>query len=548
MENEKKDTIASNARIVPSDPGHMPTIPEREKSDEEKAFDKIWRDYINDPQNRIYLRVQKKDLDRKAFRQKILDDAEKRGVSMEAATYVADDIDKALFGFDIIDDLVSHDDSVSDIRLVSENDIRIKRFGKRLPALDKFGRPLRFESKEAYIRFIEHITTRNNTNTAISNAAQVFTDKDSSENSILRFSLVSDLVNTNDRPTLLIRKILKHKKTMDRLVREKYMTPEQRTWITNRWTSGHSFLICGPNGSGKTTLINAVLDVTPKDRSCDVIQESEELFCDSHPEMVFRRIVPKRNNSTISYSIVDLGRLALMESFDIIVIGEVKGPEAAQIAYATYTGSQCMTSVHSISAHDGYQKMIDYAMESDSKMTAKQYANQFQAMDTVIYVKDYHVSQIVTAKYNPDTEGYFDFHDVYNEETGVNRIDPDGQERPMSRPEGSKTFVPAVVEPEAKAKEEPNKEEATAPTEEPKQAEEKDKEKSFQEQWMECFGTDPEEFQKMIQSITSDLTTIENDLLELKSQRSAPKEEPKEEEPKKEKKGSPGGSFAMMSF
>lgn len=529
--NEKKDTIAPNARIVPSDPGHMPVIPERKKSDEEKEFDKVWRDYINDPKNRIYLRVQKKDLDRKAFRQKILDDARERNVSMEAATYVADDIDKALFGFDIIDDLVSHDDSVSDIRLVSEDDIRIKRFGKRLPALDKFGRPLRFESKEAYTRFIEHITTRNNTNTAISNAAQVFTDKDSSENSILRFSLVSDLVNTNDRPTLLIRKILKHKKTMDRLVREKYITPEQRTWITKRWTSGHSFLICGPNGSGKTTLINAVLDVTPKDRSCDVIQESEELFCDSHPEMVFRRIVPKRNNSTISYSIVDLGRLALMESFDIIVIGEVKGPEAAQIAYATYTGSQCMTSVHSISAHDGYQKMIDYAMESNSKMTAKQYANQFQAMDTVIYVKDYHVSQIVTAKYNPDTEGYFDFHDVYNEETGVNRIDPFGEERPE--------FVPAVVE-QPKAKEEP--------TEKPKTSTEEPKQKSFQEQWMECFGTDPKEFQEMIQSMTSDLTMIENDLLELKSQRPAPKEEPKEEEPKKEKKGSPGGSFAMMSF
>lgn len=65
---------------------------------------------------------------------------------------------------------------------------------------------------------------------------------------------------------------------------------------------------------------------------------------------------------------------------------------------------------------------------------------------------------------------------------------------------------------------------------------------------MECFGTDPKEFQEMIQSMTSDLTMIENDLLELKSQRPAPKEEPKEEEPKKEKKGSPGGSFAMMSF
>ena len=417
----KEPFLGMDQRSIPSDE-------EQRKESERKEFEKIWRDYIDDPTNRIYIQVQRKTLKRKDFRQKIVEDGKKRGISDDVVKAVADDIDKALWGFDIIDDLINNDDSVSDIRLINENDIRVKKRGKRMAATDKNGDPIRFPSKEAYIRFIEHITTRNNTNTAISNAAQVFTDKDSSENSILRFSLVSDLVNTNDRPTLLIRKILKHKKTFDTLVKDEYMTPAEKIWITNRWLSGHSFLICGPNGSGKTTLINAVLDVTPQNRSCDVIQESEELFCDDHPEMIFRRIVPKKNNSNISYSIVDLGRLALMESFDIIVIGEVKGPEAAQIAYATYTGSQCMTSVHSISAHDGYQKMIDYAMESDSKMTAKQYANQFQAMDTVIYVKDYHISQIVTAKFDPNAEGFFDFHDVVNEDLGINRIGADGKE------------------------------------------------------------------------------------------------------------------------
>ena len=55
------------------------------------------------------------------------------------------------------------------------------------------------------------ITNRNNTNMSIVNAAQVFTDKDSCPTDILRFSLVSDLVNTGDRPTLLIRKIPKQK-------------------------------------------------------------------------------------------------------------------------------------------------------------------------------------------------------------------------------------------------------------------------------------------------------------------------------------------------
>lgn len=44
-----------------------------------------------------------------------------------------------------------------------------------------------------------------------------------------------------------------------------------------------------------------------------------------------------------------------MESFDIIVVGEIKGDEAAELSYATYTGSQAMTTVHSNSAEEGYE-------------------------------------------------------------------------------------------------------------------------------------------------------------------------------------------------
>lgn len=343
---------------------------------------------INNPENKIHLKVQKKQIERVPYLDSIRRRAKKEGISEEDAEDLCFLVEKALWGFGCLDELIE-DPDISDIRLVCEDDIRVKRLGKR-EATD-----IKFESKEEYKRYVEFITNRNSTNISLVNAAQVFTDKDTCPTDILRFSLVSDLVNTNGRPTLLIRKIPKQKKTFENLLSANYLTPEQKAYIEYRWSTGHGILICGPNGCGKTTLANAVLDYTPHDKSCVVIQESEELYCNTHPEMVFRKVIPPKAGSTIAYTLKDLSRLALMESFDIMVIGEIKGNEAADLSMATYTGSQAMTTVHSNSAAEGYEKIIDYALDAQPNRSRDHYAKQIQSLDTCIFVKNYKIQEIL---------------------------------------------------------------------------------------------------------------------------------------------------------
>lgn len=343
---------------------------------------------INDPYNKIYLKVQKKQIERFSYLEEIRKRAKREGIPEEEVEDVCLLVEKALWGFGCLDELIENPD-ISDIRLVSEDDVRIKRLGKREPSGITFG------SKEEYERYIEFITNRNATNISIVNAAQVFTDNDTCPTDILRFSLVSQLVNTNDRPTLLIRKIPKIKKTFEDLIASNYLTEEQMVYLKKRWENGHGLLICGPNGSGKTTLANAVLDFTPKKKSCVVIQESEELFCEGHPEMIFRKVIPPKNGSSISYSLKDLSRLALMESFDIMIIGEIKGDEAADLSYATYTGSQAMTTVHSNSAAEAYEKIIDYGLDAQPNRSRDHFAKQISSLDTVVFVKDYKIQEIM---------------------------------------------------------------------------------------------------------------------------------------------------------
>lgn len=362
-------------------------------------------DGINDPKNQIHLKVQKKILNREEYLGEIRSKCEREKLEESDINDIVYLVDKALWGFGIIDDLIM-DPDISDIRLISEDKIRVKKMGKRYPT------NLRFSSKEDYEKYIEFITNRNDTNMSVVNAAQVFTDKDSCATDILRFSLVSKLVNTNSRPTLLIRKIPKIKRSAEQLMDLGLFNESQYEYIKMRWIDGHGILVCGPNGSGKTTLANQILEETPVLKSIVVIQESEELFCDRHPEMVFRKVMPQRNGSSVSYTLKDLSRLALMESFDIIVVGEIKGDEAAELSYATYTGSQSMTTVHANSAVEGYEKLIDYALDAQPNRTREHFAKQFKALDTVIYLEDFKVKEIYElTDYNRKTEQY-DFKKV----------------------------------------------------------------------------------------------------------------------------------------
>lgn len=349
---------------------------------QEKIFNEI-----NNPEEKIHLRVQKKQINRKEYLNNIYNRCIKYGLETEEAEDIRYLVEKSLWGFGIIDDLVM-DPTISDIRLVDENTVRIKTEGKRKPT------GIKFQSVEEYKRFIEFITNRNNTNISITNAAQVFTDKDSCSTDILRFSLVSDLVNTNDRPTLLIRKIPKEKKTFETLIYQKFCSDEQAEYLKKRWADGYGILVCGPNGSGKTTCTNAILESTPHNKSAVIIQESEELFCNTHPEMIFRKVIPPRNGSAISYTLKDLAKLALMESFDIIVIGEIKGDEAADLSMATYTGSQAMTTVHSNSSEEAYEKIIDYALDAQPNRSREHFAKQLKALDTVVFIKNYRIEEI----------------------------------------------------------------------------------------------------------------------------------------------------------
>ena len=108
-----------------------------------------------------------------------------------------------------------------------------------------------------------------------------------------------------------------------------------------------NILVSGGTGSGKTTLLNALIALLPDDERIVAIEDTLELRIDS-PNCVR---LEARGLQQGGVSIRDLVRHALRHRPDHIVVGEVRGGEAADLLQALNTGhGGSLTTVHANNA------------------------------------------------------------------------------------------------------------------------------------------------------------------------------------------------------
>ena len=309
-----------------------------------------------------------------------------RGVSAESRKRLIDHFSRFIWGYYILEEAIN-DKDISDIKVLSENNVRIKRKGRRMNA------DIRFPSKSDYKRFISMVAVKNKTNLSDVNAIQSFTDKESNSNFILRFNIATDFVNSCDVPYLHIRKIPKKKYTIKNLIELNMLDEKTADYLINAVSNSSGILFTGKGASGKTTLMNVLLDYIPHDKSGLVIQENEELFSNSHPDMMFQHIVSTHGEGKIQYDLKDLGRNGLLTDLDYFIIGEIKGGEALYLLNASYTGHRCWASVHGMSSTEAFNKLADYVKyESDYSLT--DIKRMLIGIKTIVYMKDFKVCEI----------------------------------------------------------------------------------------------------------------------------------------------------------
>lgn len=70
--------------------------------------------------------------------------------------------------------------------------------------------------------------------------------------------------------------------------------------------------------------MNALIEHIPHDKSGLVIQENEELFSNTHPDLMFQHIVSAHGEGKIKYDLKDLSRNGLLVDLDYFIIGEIR--------------------------------------------------------------------------------------------------------------------------------------------------------------------------------------------------------------------------------
>ena len=129
--------------------------------------------------------------------------------------------------------------------------------------------------------------------------------------------------------------------------------------------SGRNLLISGGTGSGKTTLLNALTALLPAEGRVVSIEDTLELRLRRANRLRFEA----RGLAGRDVTIRDLVRHALRHRSDHIVVGEVRGGEAADLLQALNTGhGGSLATVHANNAAAALSRLATCAMQASDHL------------------------------------------------------------------------------------------------------------------------------------------------------------------------------------
>ena len=129
--------------------------------------------------------------------------------------------------------------------------------------------------------------------------------------------------------------------------------------------SRRNILVSGGTGSGKTTLLNALIELLPEDERIVAIEDTLELRIERSNCVRF----VARGLQEGAVTIRDFVRHALRHLPDHIVVGEVRGGEAADLLQALNTGhGGSLTTVHANNAESALYRIASCAMQGGGEL------------------------------------------------------------------------------------------------------------------------------------------------------------------------------------
>jgi len=144
------------------------------------------------------------------------------------------------------------------------------------------------------------------------------------------------------------------------LVNQEALPADLLVQIETVLAARQNILISGGTGSGKTTMLNALIELLPTDERIFTIEDTLELRVTQPNHLRFEARSLEKDAVTIR----DLVRHALRHRPDHLILGEVRGREAADLLQALNTGhGGSLTTIHANSAQSALARIASCAMQ-----------------------------------------------------------------------------------------------------------------------------------------------------------------------------------------
>lgn len=253
---------------------------------------------------------------------------------------------------DVLSDLLE-DNDITEIMINGPNSIFIEKNGIIQKADLKFG------SKERLSTAIQQIVSTVNRQVNQSEPIQDAILQDGS-----RVNIVLSGISC-DGDIVTVRKFSKDKITIDQLIEKEAITKEAADFLKLVVKAKYNIFISGGTGTGKTTFLNALTDFIPCDERVITIEDSAELKIQGIDNLVRLQAKNKNVEGKNSVNIRDLVRNSLRMRPDRIIVGEVRGGEAADMITAMLTGHEgSLSTGHSNSVKDTFFRLETMVMMS----------------------------------------------------------------------------------------------------------------------------------------------------------------------------------------
>lgn len=265
------------------------------------------------------------------------------------------------------------DESVTDILVNGAGDVWVERAGK----LSRSG--VRFDGRDHLQRFLERVM--GDAGVAVDTLHPV---ADATLVNGARMHVALPPV-APEGPIVSVRKFPREPWSLVTLVENGMMTPAEAADLARRVRDRETLLIAGPTGSGKTSLLGALLgEIAPGERVV-TIEETRELRPSSAAHVV--ALVTREANAE-GIGGVDasmLVRAALRMRPDRIVVGEVRGPEAASALEALSTGhAGSLLTIHARSCRGARDRLASLVLLAGSQTEASVRNRIDAAIDAVV--------------------------------------------------------------------------------------------------------------------------------------------------------------------